>query len=429
MADTAKLSKLQYVSFLLFVFSLPFYRSISSPILVISLVIAITLWIADGRPRLEINWFLLTLFFYYVASAVIAADSLASIEKRFPLLVVPLLVSLITRNFVSDAWRSVFLAFIAGNFIAAATCVSRALIRSLSINDGAVTFDARVIQDSDYDFFSSSVMGGNYFFSDQLSMFQHPSYFGLLLVFAQMLISVQDKYWHTRKSRLLMAGVFFFFSITIFLLSSKAIIFSSIAVTVVALVRIRLPLRNKVGLAAFIVGFLTITFALNPRVSEFRETLDFDKAINPEARFGHELRIMSWQAAYEIISENLWFGVGESNKEEALVTEYLKKGYVVPAQEKFNSHNMYLDFMLGGGLALLLCVLTSIFMMLIKAFKFNDIVLISFLLLFGFNGIFENLLSRYWGMTFFALFLSLLSVKLSKSYQSGLGKGTNAVPE
>lgn len=133
--------------------------------------------------------------------------------------------------------------------------------------------------------------------------------------------------------------------------------------------------------------------------------------IDPTAQYGHSLRILSWDASLSVIKTNWLFGVGEGNKENVLVETYILKGYTVPAKELFNSHNQYLDFLLGGGIIGLGLFAAGIGSLLIGAFKEENFPLMAFLLIFCFGALFENFLTCYAGVLLFSTFTCLLSGK------------------
>src|SRR5690606_18510583 len=109
--------------------------------------------------------------------------------------------------------------------------------------------------DTQYDFLTSSVMGGNYFFSIDFSYFLHPTYFGIYIVFAQYLLfelsKVSSNHWEKRCLPVL----YVFFTTGLFFLSSKAALISFMFVAFWILVQIKVGYLLK---ASTILGFLAI---------------------------------------------------------------------------------------------------------------------------------------------------------------------------
>ena len=150
-------------------------------------------------------------------------------------------------------------------------------------------------------------------------------------------------------------------------------------------------------------------FLFNPRIQVFLETItDTAFVIDPLARYGHSLRILSWDASIEIIRDNWLIGVGEGNKESKLIEMYLAKGYDEPAKEMYNSHNLFLDFLLGGGIIGLGVFLAGLSSLVVRSLRKHDFVLMAFVFVFSFAALFENLLTRFSGNLFFAIFITLL---------------------
>jgi O-antigen ligase len=400
------------------VFVLPFPRSLSNIALALMAVPLVVGAIQRKDTfRFRIHWFLPLLFFYYVISLTLSGAPWPQFEKLLVLLVVPLIFGVQSFFFKPLAKDKIYTGFIMGNLVAALICLTRAILLSTKFNNGQWDFNPKIGGGVDYDFLTSSVMGGNYFFGPDFSFILHPSYFGLFIVFAQYLVF----FLGIQKERIARGYCFvlayFFFTCILFLLSSKSAIISSLILTLCIAIYFNTrwatsPIKKVLAISSFVC--LTVVFVLfNPRLQVLNNTLSISQftEINPNAQFGHDLRILSWDASLEVIKHNLFFGVGEGNKAEALQAVYQQKAYVVPARENFNSHNQYLDFLIGGGLVGLFFYLTGLFFLGRKSIKESNFPLLAFLLIFSFNALFENLLSRYWGLLFFSVFISLLSVK------------------
>jgi O-antigen ligase len=405
------LRNISELGLLILFFVLPFPIKFSSITIGIVLLFSlIRVFRNRDFSKFRMHWFLPVLFIYYLLSELLTGGTWLSFEKRLVLIVVPLIFAMNQSFFEKPLRNKIYLSFILGNLIAIIFCIVRALFRSFYFEQGKPLFNYRVLRDTDYDFLQSSIMGGNYFFGSELSYFLHPTYFGLLIVFAQVLIFEVAQ----RKYRLLIvsyaASLFF-----LFFLSSKAIILSSLALTFYVIIKVGYSRTLQRTLIAFFVIVSVVFFLFNPRLKTFTESIYANNLINPEAHYGHALRILSWDAALEVINNNWILGVGEGKKEEAIVAAYEKKGYAFPAQEKFNSHNQYLDFLLGGGVIGLGIFVIGLSVLFVQSMRESNFLLNSFLMIFSFNALFENLLSRYWGLIFFSLFITLLGQRNSST--------------
>lgn len=404
---------------LVFLFSLPFPQKISS--IVLGFLLLVTLIDFFGTPAkryIKVGWFLPVLFFYYLISELVSAGAWSSIERRFIYLAIPVAFAMNENLFTPMVKTKIKEAYVLGNVMVVLFCLVRSVVLSVSFEGGHFQFTPEILPDPTKDFLSSSVYGGNYFFGHEFSPFLDPMYFGLYIVFAQCLIFELARSQAQKIKRWALVGCYILLSCALFLLSSKAAIISSLIVTTVIVIYLLLQVTTHWVVRLSTVGVLLLMSILfisyNPRVKLFRETFWERLSINQNARFGHDLRILSWDASIDIIKDNLWIGVGEGRKQAVLSEMYVAKGYVFPARDQLNSHNQYLDLLLGGGLIALGLFLTGFLQLAIGAIKERNHLLVAFCILFAFHALFENLLSRYAGILIFAAFISLLKTEPSQ---------------
>ena len=401
-----------YRSYLLLTlfFVLPFFHKYSTIALVTLLVVSLYEIIRKREfPKFYLFWFLPILFLYYLISEGVSGGTLSQIEKRLLLLFIPLAFALNPDFYRDESKRNIYASYIAGNLVAVLVCLVRAVVRSVIVQDGQWTFNPKVIQNTEHDFLTSSVMGGNYFFGDEFSLFMHPTYAGILIVFAQYLVFEVFKTTSGRRNKQMLIGAFVFFVFALFLLSSKAAIVSSLLILFWTLLRVSLPAFVKISAIAAVILVSVLFLFFNPRLKVFKDTLKTTQLIDPNARYGYDLRILSWDASLDLIRENWLLGVGEGKKRSALVEVYKSKGYIVPAEKEHNSHNQYFDFMIGGGIIGLGLFITGIAQLFIRSVRETNLPLMAFLLIFSFNALFENLLSRHAGILFFSIFITLFA--------------------
>ncbi len=405
------------IGILILLFALPFTRSFVNITIAAIILYSVYHHVKEKKwPVIQFHWFLPLLFCYFLISVLITGGSWSLVERRLTLIIIPIIFAINLNYFLPKLKNKIYMSFVAGNILATIICLIRASVRSINIDNGKIIFNAKVLKDTDYDFLTSSVMGGNYFFSGEFSYFVDSTYFALYIVFAQVLIFelFRDSYGKTTKQYLVFVYIFLF--LPLFLLSSKAALISSFVVLVFGLVRIKTAIKSRV---AYLLGFCIIIllfFLVNPRLSIFLNTIsDTIFVIDPHARYGHSIRILSWDASIEIIKNNWLLGVGEGNKESKLLEMYLAKGYDEPAKEMYNSHNLFLDFLLGGGLIGLGIFLAGFFSLALRSLRKHDFALMAFVFVFSFAALFENLLTRFSGNLFFAIFITLLLGVQSKA--------------
>lgn len=417
------------IGVLILFFALPFSKSFINATIVGIILYSFYIHLKEKRWfSFKFHWFLPLLFCYFLISVLIFGGSWSLIERRLTLIIIPIIFALNLNYFQYKLRDKIYISFVGANILATIICVIRAFIRAVNIVEGKIFFDAKVLKDTDYDFMTSSIMGGNYFFSSELSYFLDSTYFALYIVFSQVLIiELLKKNWRVHQKRILIFCYFFLF-VPLFLLSSKAGIFCSLIILLYFILSLKTEVRNKLIFLCSLWFIIIMLFLLNPRIKVFMDTIgDTISTFDPKAKYGHSLRILSWDASLEIIKSNWLVGVGEGNKESKLLEMYQIKGYDEPAKEMHNSHNQYLDFLLGGGvigLGIFLCGLISLN---VFSFRTKNFLLIAFIFVFSFAALFENLLTRYSGNLFFAVFVTLLLGMPKKSFDykqiaQGLGK-------
>jgi len=344
-------------------------------------------------------------------SNILSSGPWSAIEKRLLFIVIPVLFWL-NPSFLKESLRpKIYWSYIIGIFAAEVICLVVAMQNSVSFLDGNLIFNAKVFPDADYDFLTASVRDGNYFFGEVFSLFLHPIYFGIYIVVAQFLIFEILKVSRGSSCKVFLSLIYFTQFIFLFLVSSKAAIISSFILTLYLFWRIKLSTHLRVLVVIGVIIFSFIFANLNPKMKVFTDTFIAGLSINPNARFGHDLRILSWDASVDIIKNNWLYGVGEGNKDSVLLAKYNEKGYVVPAEEMFNSHNQYLDLFIGGGILGLGLYLFGIIRLVLNAFQYKkvNLPLLIFVMLFSFEALFENFLSRHAGVLLFAVFVTYLN--------------------
>jgi hypothetical protein len=365
----------------------------------------------------SISWFLPLLFLYYLISGLLTGGSWSAMEKRLLFLVVPI-VFWLNPNFYKGSFRyKVYWSYIIGIVTAEGFCLLRAIKNSTHWVNGKITFVPKVMPDTDYDFLTASIRDGNYFFGEDFSYFLHPIYFGIYIVLAQILI--YELFKNTKKLALRLTLFILYFTqfVFLFLISSKAAIISSLLFAFYIAFSFPKQIWLKSVVAIVVIIFAMVFVSFNPKMKLFKDNFFVQLSINPNAQFGHDLRILSWDASWFIIKSNWVLGVGEGRKDSELNGTYIKKGYVVPAREGFNSHNQYLDFLLGGGVIALGIYLGGILWMVYRAIESDNYILLIFVLLFSFEALFENLLSRHAGVLLFSIFTVYLRGNLKATSQ------------
>lgn len=123
-------------------------------------------------------------------------------------------------------------------------------------------------------------------------------------------------------------------------------------------------------------------------------------------------RLATWECVIPAISETPIFGHGIGAGQDALMAQYSKKSFILGQNEKFNTHNQYFDIALNSGLIGLFLVIIVLALVFIKAVKQKDIFSILIFTVIFVNALTENVFNRAQGVMLFALFFSLICMRL-----------------
>ena len=115
-----------------------------------------------------------------------------------------------------------------------------------------------------------------------------------------------------------------------------------------------------------------------------------------------------WNSVNNILKKNIVFGVGTGDIQSELNKEYIKTGNSKLAEGNFNSHNQFIEVILEHGLIGLVIFLSAFGMMFYLAYSEKNILYTMFLVIVFTSFLFETMLNRLGGVSFFALFSFLL---------------------
>ncbi|HEX7492795.1 MAG TPA: O-antigen ligase family protein [Bacteroidales bacterium] len=274
-----------------------------------------------------------------------------------------------------------------------------ALVRSVYITDGAITFNPHP---PEYDY-------ANYFFGTYFVFQQHPTYMAMYVVFSMFIafesfIDNQLKLFF--RILWLLSGILLL--VSLYFLSSRAGIFSALLLIPLYLIIQFIKIKKwGVSLLIVIVAMPVIIFSFlnNDRIKYYLPETNETSLVN---KFMLDNRIPIWKSAIKVIKHNFVVGVGPGDASEKLLKEYKNEGYTEMCYDNLNAHNQFLEVFLGTGLiGFLIFISILLYMVYILILKRNllfglyiSIILIIFL--------FESILNRIAGVTFFSLFTFLL---------------------
>lgn len=229
-----------------------------------------------------------------------------------------------------------------------------------------------------------------------------------ILIVASMLISNFQSYSNAVR--------FSFITVASVLVMMLAILASRtpfIATGVAVMIFAFLNFKRKV-LALYVVAglaLLTATLALTvPSFTARFSEISFSNAGIPDENEENSFNLRSgiYQCSLDIISKHWMWGVGPGNIQTHLNDCYDKISPEVYHGKNYNTHNQFLDYWLGLGIAGPLSLMLVFIFFIIKSYRSKNFLALSVAVLFLIAMLTENLLTRQNGVVVFCLFMGLL---------------------
>ena len=203
----------------------------------------------------------------------------------------------------------------------------------------------------------------------------------IIAVMVVFLASIGSRSW---------IGVVFFFGLTITLTNRKMA-----------------SLRLRRTFIAIFIGFLILIVSL-PVTRE-----RFEGLITPKFEFSEYRidRLVIWSTALNYIHDNpriFLFGNGTGSSNQSMDDAYNKLGIEWDFEQKNNTHNQYLNFLLNHGIIGLTILLAYLIFPLLSFRKSGNLLGVAMILVFMYGLVFENYLDRQKGVIFVSLLYSML---------------------
>jgi O-antigen ligase len=248
-----------------------------------------------------------------------------------------------------------------------------------------------------------------------------------ILIFIFQLI--HQTTWHKSKGWIYLALAWLF--CIVFLLASRTAMFSLLLILCIYLGSSLLRQKKYMEISILVLGLLfgsVILIKLFPKtLNRFKGTTEteyqFDNQ-NMENHFNADFdknkwnssntRAAIWTCAMEVWKQSPVFGTGFGDKTEDLKKKYEEKKFWFALTTNKNTHNQYLDILIGMGItgliAFLFCYLLFPFSIFLKRKQAFPLMIFSLLALCLLT---ENMFSRYQGIVVLA-FLLPLSTKIEQ---------------
>ncbi len=129
----------------------------------------------------------------------------------------------------------------------------------------------------------------------------------------------------------------------------------------------------------------------------------YKKTGNPN---GHSLtqRIEYLDNAFNLIKDNLWFGVGTGDINDEIMKQYERDSSILHLKWRHRPHNQYVTFLATFGMLGLFWILIAMFYAPFYEKKLTDYFFLVFLIIAMFSMLNEDTLETQAGVTFFAFF-------------------------
>lgn len=286
-------------------------------------------------------------------------------------------------------------------------CFLYAIFRSLSFNGVNLVFNPHPPSEPYY----------SYFYASYLSINQHPSYLAYYIVIA-FIIALE--YCFNAGSgideQIIWTFICIFLLSTLYFLSSR---FGLLAAIIVAPVYLYKKLKKRISVyLLFALIIVLIIFSIGVLKSNIRvqKIMNEITAGSEKLNAASDNRLIIWKSALKISKSNLLLGVGIGDVRSELMKEYKQLGNQEIIKKNYNVHNQFLEILLENGLIGLMIFLVILGYMIIIAIRFNNILYFLFLITSIVFFLFETVLYRFPGMSFFAL-LSFLLIYIPERYQ------------
>jgi O-antigen ligase len=399
---------LTFVFCFLSVIILPIYVHYLPPVM----ILWVLFWIIENKSELKkgiiknnkaaILFFLFIAFFLWQISGLFLAESLNTgferLFKRLSFLFFPLVLFYPGSRIIKHI-NLIIRLFAICTFIYIVYCMGTAFHHSLINQNHKWIFNPHPAE-FDYE---------NYFYGSRLSDPMHPSYLAMYIVIS-VLISFESLFNHSLSH--LKKGIWtimiIVFIVVIYLLSARAGILAGIIIfPVYFLLKFynRFPKWIILIVLGIMASLLVIVAKKNERVSSSIEGVSKEKFDNT---LKNDPRLLIWKSALGVVKKNLIVGVGTGDATEKLKEEFILRGYVNGFYDNLNAHNQFLEILLENGLIGLILFLAILVYMFYIAINQQNILLglfISSIIIFF---IFETMLNRLAGVSFFPLLSFLL---------------------
>ena len=265
----------------------------------------------------------------------------------------------------------------------------------------------------------------------------HPSYLSLYVAFSTFCVFEELRLTHEKRVQLLYGTVLLVFLAFQLWLNSRAGLIGFVLVGIFYFAN-RSNKKQKLIAGVGAIIFITILSVLPFTQERFilaplRAIQDVGQVnATDEDSWPIALRIQIYDCSIQILKNNYWlWGYGTGDFKDKINECYREMNYGWLVARKLDSHNEYFAQLHRHGIAGMALFLMCLIIPFRKAMHGDDIVCAVFILLIGLSCLPENLLSSQKGVVFYALFNSLLCLRVTmdRSDHEALSPGQTYSPK
>ena len=409
-------SDFQYYIFIVVALLMPLtkkYLPIVVFLWVLSGVISIRKVKKDSYKQLILLLFPFLFFLSHTIGLIYSDDlknGLFDLEVKLSILFIPFVAVFITEK-VRINYRLILKFFVFGNFIASIICLIFALNNSIQIND----FGNFIFETSNWptitqglSFFQLVNHRYSYFSHEFLSVFHHPTYFSVYIIFSVAVLVYLIR--SSKKRHIIYYSLIVYFSIFTWLLGSRAgyitylIGFFSFFLIVILKYK-----KYWIGIGVLILGVIfTVLILSNSQLNKnIKETVNIIEN-NQSLSKSSDIRLWLWKSGFEVFKDHFLFGVGTGDIDEFLNNKYREYNLEEADERNYNTHNQYIDVAVKLGVVGLIILLLWLMGSLFYAIKNKHFLLFLFNIILIINFFFEVMLNTIAGVSFIVFFYCLL---------------------
>ncbi len=420
------LTYIKIMNTLNFVFGilLMFWLPLSKSYITIFIFLWMLTWILEGKfknrfkyhclSKTKITLLLLPVIFYilHIISFFLSDNKNVAafdLEVKLSMLIFPILI-VGTNKMYRINRKTLLISFLVGLVFSSLICLVIAFINSVSIENGIMEFNTALYPHvSNMNFFELVGSRFSHFSYTHLSYFHHPAYFAMFLNFGIVIAYYLYRMANSRLSKVLYFTVTLFFSFMVYLLSSRAglLVLTSVFLTI-TIVEFFLSRRVLVIFLSLLFSIGIVKGVLN---SQLKNNINAILAMfdsGQDAASKEDDRMILWKNALQVGKSNSLMGVGIGDVKSELFNEYKKQNYLAGIKFKLNVHNQYLETFIGGGVLMLLSLVSIFVYGFYYAIAKRRYLFASLLFIVAINIAFESMLNTMGGVIFIMLFYALL---------------------